>query len=146
MEHQSHTQQCHELSSLQIAEEIRYVIDSHDQPIPAVLEIPSKDSPYDSSKDSILRRAKVKLLVKCVLPPLFVLIKICSSLYVRICDYNSKQLRVAIDMSKVNYIQYDNFNIHVYKIDLVYSIVYHTVYWGNIVHGFHIYLIFINLP
>uniref|UniRef100_K1QCX0 V-type proton ATPase subunit F n=1 Tax=Magallana gigas TaxID=29159 RepID=K1QCX0_MAGGI len=41
-----------------IAEEIRYVIDSHDQPIPAVLEIPSKDSPYDSSKDSILRRAK----------------------------------------------------------------------------------------
>ncbi|XP_061172288.1 uncharacterized protein LOC133181727 [Saccostrea echinata] len=41
-----------------IAEEIRYVIDSHDQPVPAVLEIPSKDSPYDSSKDSILRRAK----------------------------------------------------------------------------------------
>ena len=47
---------------LQIAEEIRYVIDSHDQPIPAVLEIPSKDSPYDSSKDSILRRAKVRSL------------------------------------------------------------------------------------
>ncbi|KAK3105976.1 hypothetical protein FSP39_009974 [Pinctada imbricata] len=42
-----------------IAEEIRYVIDSHNDPIPAVLEIPSKDSPYDSSKDSILRRAKV---------------------------------------------------------------------------------------
>lgn len=122
MEHQSHTQQCHELSSLQIAEEIRYVIDSHDQPIPAVLEIPSKDSPYDSSKDSILRRAKVKLSVKCVLPPLFVLIKICSSLYVRICDYNSQQFRVAIDMLKVNYTQYhqyDNFNTCIYKIDLV---------------------------
>ncbi|KAK3733510.1 hypothetical protein RRG08_009150 [Elysia crispata] len=41
-----------------VAEMIRHVIDSHDLPIPAVLEIPSKDSPYDPSKDSILRRAK----------------------------------------------------------------------------------------
>lgn len=31
------------------------------QPVPAVLEIPSKDKPYDPSKDSIL--AKVKMLV-----------------------------------------------------------------------------------
>lgn len=28
--------------------------------IPAVLEIPSKHHPYDPSKDSILRRAKVR--------------------------------------------------------------------------------------
>ena len=42
-----------------IAEMIRHVIDSHTQPIPSVLEIPSKDHPYDASKDSILRRAKV---------------------------------------------------------------------------------------
>ena len=42
-----------------IAELIRHVIDGHTQPIPAVLEIPSKDHPYDPSKDSILRRAKV---------------------------------------------------------------------------------------
>ncbi|XP_059174203.1 V-type proton ATPase subunit F-like [Physella acuta] len=41
-----------------VAEMIRHVIDSHDLPIPSVLEIPSKDSPYDPSKDSILRRAK----------------------------------------------------------------------------------------
>ncbi|CAB3363552.1 V-type proton ATPase subunit F [Cloeon dipterum] len=41
-----------------IAEMIRHVIDNHTQPIPAVLEIPSKDHPYDPSKDSILRRAK----------------------------------------------------------------------------------------
>ncbi|RUS70694.1 hypothetical protein EGW08_021552 [Elysia chlorotica] len=41
-----------------VAEMIRHVIDSHNLPIPAVLEIPSKDSPYDPSKDSILRRAK----------------------------------------------------------------------------------------
>lgn len=38
---------------------IRHAIDSHSQPIPSVLEIPSKDHPYDASKDSILRRAKV---------------------------------------------------------------------------------------
>jgi len=38
---------------------IRHCIDSHLQPIPAVLEIPSKDHPYDPTKDSILRRAKV---------------------------------------------------------------------------------------
>lgn len=42
-----------------VAELIRHCIDSHTQPIPAVLEIPSKDHPYDASKDSILRRAKV---------------------------------------------------------------------------------------
>ncbi|KAK8781096.1 hypothetical protein V5799_017563 [Amblyomma americanum] len=42
-----------------IAEMIRHAIDSHTQSIPAVLEIPSKDQPYDPSKDSILRRAKV---------------------------------------------------------------------------------------
>ncbi|XP_035657665.1 V-type proton ATPase subunit F-like [Branchiostoma floridae] len=41
-----------------IAELIRHVIDAHTNPIPAVLEIPSKDHPYDASKDSILRRAK----------------------------------------------------------------------------------------
>jgi len=41
-----------------VAEMIRHVIDDHSEPIPAVLEIPSKESPYDPSKDSILRRAK----------------------------------------------------------------------------------------
>jgi len=41
-----------------VAEMIRHVIDTHDLPIPSVLEIPSKDCPYDPSKDSILRRAK----------------------------------------------------------------------------------------
>lgn len=41
-----------------VAELIRHCIDAHTQPIPAVLEIPSKDHPYDASKDSILRRAK----------------------------------------------------------------------------------------
>lgn len=42
----------------QIAEMIRHTIDQHTAPVPAILEIPSKDHPYDPSKDSILRRAK----------------------------------------------------------------------------------------
>jgi len=41
-----------------IAEMIRHHLDAHTEPIPAVLEIPSKEHPYDASKDSILRRAK----------------------------------------------------------------------------------------
>ncbi|XP_070610652.1 V-type proton ATPase subunit F [Erythrolamprus reginae] len=41
-----------------IAEMIRHVIDAHNKSLPAVLEIPSKEHPYDASKDSILRRAK----------------------------------------------------------------------------------------
>lgn len=51
----------------QVAEMIRHVIDNHNQPIPAVLEIPSKDHPYDATKDSILRRAKVRNLQTRVL-------------------------------------------------------------------------------
>lgn len=46
------------LISQNIAEMIRYVVDSYHQTIPTVLEIPSKDHPYDANKDSILRRAK----------------------------------------------------------------------------------------
>ena len=52
--------------AVQVAELIRHAIDTYNKPIPAVLEIPSKDHPYDASKDSILRRAKVKnALFKC---------------------------------------------------------------------------------
>lgn len=31
------------------------------QPVPAVLEIPSKDSPYDPNQDSLLKRVKMLL-------------------------------------------------------------------------------------
>ncbi|CAI8053678.1 V-type proton ATPase subunit F 1 [Geodia barretti] len=41
-----------------IAEMIRHLVDAHDKPTPAILEIPSKDHPYDPSKDGILRRAR----------------------------------------------------------------------------------------
>lgn len=50
-----------------VAELIRHVIDAHTSPVPAVLEIPSKDHPYDASKDSILRRAKVRNLFILIL-------------------------------------------------------------------------------
>lgn len=39
-----------------IANMIRNVVDNFKKPIPALLEIPSKEHPYDASKDSILSR------------------------------------------------------------------------------------------
>lgn len=41
-----------------IAERIRYSVDSFTEAFPAVLEIPSKDHPYDPEKDSVLRRVR----------------------------------------------------------------------------------------
>ena len=40
------------------AELVRDVIELHSDPIPSILEIPSKESPYDVNKDALLRRAK----------------------------------------------------------------------------------------
>ncbi|KAI5301074.1 H(+)-transporting V1 sector ATPase subunit F [Ascosphaera pollenicola] len=41
-----------------IAERIRERLDSYTEAFPAVLEIPSKDHPYDPEKDSVLRRVR----------------------------------------------------------------------------------------
>ncbi|KAL2834463.1 ATPase, V1 complex, subunit F [Aspergillus cavernicola] len=41
-----------------IAERIRYIVDSYSEAFPAVLEIPSKDHPYDPEKDSVLKRVR----------------------------------------------------------------------------------------
>lgn len=41
-----------------IANMIRPVIDSYNKTLPAILEIPSKEHPYDPSQDSILSRVK----------------------------------------------------------------------------------------
>ncbi|KAF7320026.1 V-type proton ATPase subunit F [Mycena kentingensis (nom. inval.)] len=41
-----------------IAAKIRPTVDKYQQPFPALLEIPSKDHPYDPSKDSILKRVQ----------------------------------------------------------------------------------------
>jgi V-type H+-transporting ATPase subunit F len=42
----------------QIAEMIRDSVDKFTDAFPAVLEIPSKDHPYDPEKDSVLRRVR----------------------------------------------------------------------------------------
>ncbi|KIV89447.1 V-type proton ATPase subunit F [Exophiala mesophila] len=41
-----------------IAEQIRDTVDRFQEAFPAVLEIPSKDHPYDPEKDSVLRRVR----------------------------------------------------------------------------------------
>eukprot|EP01088_Endostelium_zonatum_P020922 TRINITY_DN7948_c0_g1_i1.p1 TRINITY_DN7948_c0_g1~~TRINITY_DN7948_c0_g1_i1.p1 ORF type:complete len:130 (+),score=35.72 TRINITY_DN7948_c0_g1_i1:114-503(+) len=44
-----------------IADQIRHLLDAYDQLIPTILEIPSKESPYDITKDSVMARVQ-KLL------------------------------------------------------------------------------------
>jgi V-type H+-transporting ATPase subunit F len=46
------------VSFSQVAERIRPLVDSFAEAFPAVLEIPSKDHPYDPEKDSVLRRVR----------------------------------------------------------------------------------------
>ncbi|KAK6579802.1 hypothetical protein PZA11_007510 [Diplocarpon coronariae] len=46
------------LMALQIAERIRHRVDTYTAAFPALLEIPSKDHPYDPEKDSVLRRVR----------------------------------------------------------------------------------------
>lgn len=41
-----------------IADRIRHKVDSYTAAFPALLEIPSKDHPYDPDKDSVLRRVR----------------------------------------------------------------------------------------
>ncbi|PWN29825.1 V-type ATPase [Jaminaea rosea] len=41
-----------------IAEKIRPLVDRYQQAFPALLEIPSKEHPYDPSKDSVLKRVQ----------------------------------------------------------------------------------------
>ncbi|TKA81647.1 V-type proton ATPase subunit F [Cryomyces minteri] len=41
-----------------IAEKIRHRVDSYTAAFPSLLEIPSKDHPYDPEKDSVLKRVR----------------------------------------------------------------------------------------
>ncbi|MCJ1370667.1 H(+)-transporting V1 sector ATPase subunit F [Loxospora ochrophaea] len=41
-----------------IAEKIRYKVDTYTDAFPALLEIPSKEHPYDPEKDSVLKRVR----------------------------------------------------------------------------------------
>uniref|UniRef100_A0A8C4UB81 V-ATPase 14 kDa subunit n=1 Tax=Falco tinnunculus TaxID=100819 RepID=A0A8C4UB81_FALTI len=41
-----------------LAELIQHAVEAHARPLPTILEIPSKEHPYDPAKDSVLRRAR----------------------------------------------------------------------------------------
>ncbi|KAJ3062709.1 H(+)-transporting V1 sector ATPase subunit F [Podochytrium sp. JEL0797] len=41
-----------------VADDIRTMMDEYQQAFPTILEIPSKDHPYDPSKDSVLKRVQ----------------------------------------------------------------------------------------
>ena len=42
----------------QIADKIRGQVDAYAEAFPSVLEIPSKDHPYDPEKDSVMKRVR----------------------------------------------------------------------------------------
>jgi len=41
-----------------IADKIRQTVDAYSEAFPSVLEIPSKDHPYDPEKDSVMKRVR----------------------------------------------------------------------------------------
>ena len=45
------------LISQNVAERVRNIIVEHERTIPTILESPSKDSPYEAEKDTIVVRA-----------------------------------------------------------------------------------------
>ncbi|KAM0682242.1 V-type proton ATPase subunit F [Mitosporidium daphniae] len=47
------------LINQKIANMIRQTVDSHKEIFPVVIELPSKDHPYDPSSDSVMKRAKI---------------------------------------------------------------------------------------
>lgn len=48
----------YDVPGFQVANMIRFLVDSYNKPVPAILEIPSKDHPYDPAHDSVLSRVK----------------------------------------------------------------------------------------
>lgn len=46
------------LISQTVANMIRHVVDTYSKVLPAVLEIPSKDNPYDPNQDALFQRVK----------------------------------------------------------------------------------------
>lgn len=43
---------------MQVAEKIRHRVDAYNEAFPSLLEIPSKDHPYDPEKDSVMKRVR----------------------------------------------------------------------------------------
>lgn len=56
-----HIQQLISRTHLQAANMIRPLIRDYNKVIPTILEIPSKDVPYDASQDSIMQRVNMVL-------------------------------------------------------------------------------------
>lgn len=54
---------------LKIAEDIRQLIDGHNQAFPTVLEIPSKDHPYGKSENQTLLHSPTTLTLLNLLDP-----------------------------------------------------------------------------
>ncbi|KAH8243631.1 hypothetical protein KR032_009027, partial [Drosophila birchii] len=50
------------------ADVIRPTVDAHRLAVPTVIEIPSKQHPYEVSKDSILKRARVSIMLPRLCP------------------------------------------------------------------------------
>eukprot|EP00918_Siedleckia_nematoides_P048387 GHVU01106029.1.p2 GENE.GHVU01106029.1~~GHVU01106029.1.p2 ORF type:complete len:125 (-),score=16.74 GHVU01106029.1:1359-1733(-) len=42
-----------------VADTIRYLVDLHSDVVPTILEIPSKDHPYEATKDSVMQRVSL---------------------------------------------------------------------------------------
>jgi V-type H+-transporting ATPase subunit F len=40
-----------------VEKELRHIINEYDEILPTILEIPSKDVPYDPKKDTIMQKA-----------------------------------------------------------------------------------------
>ena len=49
----------HDPVNLQCANELRHLLKDYDKTIPTVLEIPSKDAPYDAEQDYIMQRVNM---------------------------------------------------------------------------------------
>eukprot|EP00938_MAST-03A_sp_MAST-3A-sp1_P004864 g4864.t1 len=47
-----------------IANDIRHIINNFDRQTPTILEIPSKDHPYDPKKDFIMKRVMLKMGIR----------------------------------------------------------------------------------
>jgi len=47
-----------------VANDVRHILSEHKSPIPIVMEIPSKDTPYDGEKDEVLTKINRSLGLK----------------------------------------------------------------------------------
>ena len=70
---------------------IRFLVDSYNKPVPAILEIRSKDHPYDPSHDSVLSRVKYLFSAESVASALnmskFCTVQVADTIILLVEDY-----------------------------------------------------------